>query len=60
MLSDLFCSEGGFGGFSGGVKASGGQSSEDLKKEAMETTIDVVHSSYNVRLHRLDVCDSQF
>ena len=46
----IFQSSGGFGGFSGGVQASGGGSSSDLKQAAQETTLDQVHVSYNVRL----------
>ena len=54
------CSEGlgGFSGFSGGVKASGGQSSEDPKEAAMEKTVDIVHSPYRTfttSMHDLDV-----
>ncbi|KDR74276.1 hypothetical protein GALMADRAFT_227357 [Galerina marginata CBS 339.88] len=38
---------GGYGGFSGGVDAKGGQSSSDLKQAAREETMDKVHASYN-------------
>ncbi|KAJ7224646.1 hypothetical protein GGX14DRAFT_651261 [Mycena pura] len=41
------CSSGGFGGFSGGFSAKGGQSSSDLKEAAQEETTDKVHCSYN-------------
>lgn len=38
---------GGYGGFSGGVGAKGGNSSSDLKEAAQEETMDKVHISYN-------------
>ena len=58
FIMTRLCSEGlgGFGGFSGGVKASGGQSSEDPKEAAMEKTVDIVHSPYRTfTMHDLDV-----
>ena len=45
----LFCSCGGFGGFSAGVEAKGSASSSDINEAAKEETADKVYASYNVR-----------